>query len=387
MLAERGVKILDEYCSRCVICSSVCPFEAISFNKETGEVSLDIERCQVCGICFSACPSSSIDIAYYKTALLSEYVEKMRKNNLLLMCRGSIIRSDLRENLRKSGVLDDSAHLYVPCVGRIPPEFLLKMMGTGVKRIVIVPCEDDKCRFKVGSNVSVFRLLLLQKLLSQIGLDHDALLVVRGSIKAYINRNRCIGCGNCAYTCPNNAIRIVSPGIAQLDENSCSGCGACVAVCPSLAINLEGFENNLILEAISKYCALINEIRSSGRKPVIAVFYCQWANFPAPDEYRAYAKENIVFFEIPCSSMINPLYVLQAFYGGFDGVLVVACRKGECKFEKGNELAEKHIAALKNLLKQVGLGDRLEICFVSPKYLGEVDAEIKIFMDKITPRI
>ncbi|MEM1989709.1 MAG: 4Fe-4S binding protein, partial [Candidatus Bathyarchaeia archaeon] len=66
MLAENSVRIRNEYCSKCLICSSICPFEAISIDKETGEILLNIEKCQVCGICFSACPSSSIDIAYYK---------------------------------------------------------------------------------------------------------------------------------------------------------------------------------------------------------------------------------------------------------------------------------------------------------------------------------
>ncbi|MEM1507032.1 MAG: hydrogenase iron-sulfur subunit [Candidatus Bathyarchaeia archaeon] len=387
MLTEKSVKIRDEYCSRCIICSSVCPFEAIYLNREAGEVILDIEKCQVCGICFSACPSSSIDIAYYKVALLSKYVEKMRKNNLLLMCRGAIIKPELKESLKKNGVLDDSAQLHVPCVGRIPPEFLLKTIEAGVKKILIVPCEDDKCRFKVGSDINVSRLVLLQKLLSQIGLDYNALSFVRSSIKAYINKYRCIGCGNCAYTCPNRAIKIVSPGVAQLNEAACSGCGACVSVCPSLAINLEGFENNLILETISKYRPLISEVKIRSGSPVVAVFYCHWANFPAPDEYRAHIKESIVFFEIPCSSMISPLYILQAFYEGFDGVLVVACKKGECKFERGNELAERHIVALKNLLRQVNLENRLEICFVSPKYLGEIDNQIKLFMDRIASLI
>ncbi|MCX8170688.1 MAG: hydrogenase iron-sulfur subunit [Candidatus Bathyarchaeota archaeon] len=383
MLNERSVKIRDEYCSRCIICSSICPFEAISFNRESGEVALDIEKCQVCGICFSACPSSSIEIAYYKVALLSEHVEKMRKNNLVLMCRGAIIRPELRESLRKNGALDDWAQLYVPCVSRIPPEFLLKVIEAGVKRILIIPCEDNKCRFKVGSNISVSRFLLLQKLLSQIGLNSDALSFVRSSIKAYINKYRCIGCGNCAYTCPNSAIKIMPPGVAQLDEASCSGCGACVAVCPSLAINLEGFENNLILETISKHRSFISEAKSRGYGPMIAVFYCQWANFPTPDTHRSYVRENIAFFEIPCSSMINPLYVLHAFSEGFDGVLILACKKGECKFERGNELAERHIIALKSLLRQVNLENRLEICFASPKYLGEIDDQIKLFMSKI----
>ena len=40
-----GIQINETYCNVCTICSSVCPFEAISTIKKTGEVKLDIEKC------------------------------------------------------------------------------------------------------------------------------------------------------------------------------------------------------------------------------------------------------------------------------------------------------------------------------------------------------
>ncbi|MEM1581382.1 MAG: hydrogenase iron-sulfur subunit [Candidatus Bathyarchaeia archaeon] len=383
MLAESCIKIRDEYCSKCVICSSTCPFEAISLDKETDKMILDIEKCQVCGICFSACPSSSIELAYYKAALFIDFIKNMRKDNLVLMCKGTVIRPEVRENLKKHGIEDGFIPLYVPCVGRIPPELLLELLALGVRRVAVLSCDEDKCRFKVGSDIGILRFSLLQRLLNQLGFGDDVLTFIRSSIKARINTYRCIGCGNCAYICQYNAIKIAPPGIARIDENTCVGCGACAAVCPALAINLEGFEHDLILETISKLRSLVNEVKTKIGKPVVLVFYCQWANFPPPDKHQSYSEENVVFLEIPCSSMLNPLYVLQAFYSGFDGVLVAACKKGECKFERGNELAERYVIALKRLLKQVNLENKFEICFVSPKYLGEFNAQIKSFIDKI----
>ncbi|MBS7605519.1 4Fe-4S binding protein, partial [Candidatus Bathyarchaeota archaeon] len=32
MLTENPVKLQSEYCSKCLICYSICPFEAISLN-------------------------------------------------------------------------------------------------------------------------------------------------------------------------------------------------------------------------------------------------------------------------------------------------------------------------------------------------------------------
>ena len=61
-----AIKINDDHCGSCTVCISLCPYEAISVNEDTGEVALDIEKCQVCGICSSACPASSIEMIYYK---------------------------------------------------------------------------------------------------------------------------------------------------------------------------------------------------------------------------------------------------------------------------------------------------------------------------------
>lgn len=384
MLAEPCIKIRDEYCSRCFVCSSVCPFEAISYNRETGSMVLDLEKCRVCGICASACPSSSIDIAYYKLPIFTDYAIKERRKSLVLMCKGALIRPEVREYLIKRGIEPDFAPLRVPCVGRIPPALIIQLLKLDVERVALLFCESNKCRFNFGSNIGILRFLLTQRLLSQLGFDYSALTVVRETVKARVNVYRCIGCGNCAFVCPYNAIKIASPGISQIDEGACKGCGACAAVCPALAINMEGFEHDFMLRAIREHYAMIKEVKAKTGKPAVLVLYCQWANFTLPEKRQAYFEDNTAFIEIPCSSMLNPLYVLHAFYSGYDGVLVIACKKGECRFEKGNELAERHTNSIKRLLQLVNLDRRFETHFVSPKYIGEVDVQIKSFIDRIS---
>jgi coenzyme F420-reducing hydrogenase delta subunit len=91
-----------------------------------------------------------------------------------------------------------------------------------------------------------------------------------------------------------------------------------------------------------------------------------------------------MLLELPCSARVDSLHILEALHSGFDGVLVIACEKNECKLENGNEKAEERISSLKKLLAQVNLENRLEICFTSPKYMGELDKNINSFMKRIS---
>ncbi len=47
----------------------------------------------------------------------------------------------------------------------------------------------------------------------------------------------CLGCGDCASVCDNDAICIVN-GIAKVDPRKCVACGLCVAKCPNHIISI-----------------------------------------------------------------------------------------------------------------------------------------------------
>ena len=67
-----------------------------------------------------------------------------------------------------------------------------------------------------------------------------------------------------------------------------------------------------------------------------------------------------------CSGMVDPVYILKAFEGGADGVLVAGCRIGDCHYISGNIKAESMVSRLKVLLRRLGLeDDRLRLQWIS----------------------
>jgi coenzyme F420-reducing hydrogenase delta subunit/NAD-dependent dihydropyrimidine dehydrogenase PreA subunit len=382
-----SVRIDDDFCGRCTVCSSICPFDAIAANAETSEVKLDIEKCQVCGLCSSACPASAIETIYYNDGPLLNYIDKMMQENssdkLVLTCRGSGPSQETIENALQKTRLNGFVPVILPCVGRVPPELLLKALGMGIKNIIVMPCEDDYCRFKNGSIIAERRLLLVRATLNQLGFEPDALTVFKHSIKAHIDSSRCIGCGNCSYTCPYDAITMGTQKVAELNPQACSGCGACAAVCPSLAVGLDGFDHESISQTIRGYGPLIPKIRMKTKKPAILVLSCQWSEFSDFDPGRKHVLDNAVLMGLPCAGRVDDLHVLEAFYSGFDGVLIGACNKNECKLEKGNERAEQRLESLKRLLAEVNLGGRLQVSFVSPRNPEDLNDQIRLFTDEV----
>lgn len=384
---QPSVRIDADHCGRCTVCSSVCPFDAISADVSTAEVKLNIEKCQVCGICSSACPASAIETVYYNVDPLLKHVDRQMRekcsDTLVLTCRGSGPSQKVITSQLEKMQLGDAASVILPCVGRVPPELLLKTLKMGIRKLVAMPCEDEYCRFKDGSMIGTRRLLLIRATLNQLGFEPDTLTVSKRSIKAHVDSSRCIGCGNCGYTCPYDAIMMAVPKVAKLNPEACSGCGACTAVCPALAITLDGFDYESISQTIHDYSLLVPKIRQKTKKSAILVLSCQWGEFSDLDPDQEGLVENAALIGLPCAGRVDDLHVLEGFHLGFDGVLIGACDKDQCKLKEGNEKAEQRIGSLKKLLAEVNLDERLEMCSVSPRNVNDLNDKIRLFTEKL----
>ncbi len=93
--------------------------------------------------------------------------------------------------------------------------------------------------------------------------------------------------------------------------------------------------------------------------PRIVVVYCRNAVSSAAELLEGpYTVKglNAFFAALPCSSKIEPSYLLKILADGADGVLVVACPEGHCRFMVGNVRAEKRVNYVRSLLDKAKMG-------------------------------
>ena len=60
-----------------------------------------------------------------------------------------------------------------------------------------------------------------------------------GSDKAFIDSEKCIGCGSCISQCRFHAVRPEENGTYQIIDYACEGCGVCESVCPAGAVTMK----------------------------------------------------------------------------------------------------------------------------------------------------
>jgi len=85
----------------------------------------------------------------------------------------------------------------------------------------------------------------------------------------------------------------------------------------------------------------------------------------------------VKLIQVPCSSRVDPAFVIKAIFEGADGVFVAGCHPGDCHFIKGNYFTRRKIAALKEMFDVFSMKDKLRLFWVSA-------AEARRFIDKVT---
>ncbi len=86
----------------------------------------------------------------------------------------------------------------------------------------------------------------------------------------------------------------------------------------------------------------------------VYLFYCL-SSFGTVLNYSGHDGE-LKTIPLPCSGKIDTLYLTKAFETGADGVAVVTCPPGECRYLEGNLRARKRAEAVDALLEEIGLG-------------------------------
>ena len=202
----------------------------------------------------------------------------------------------------------------------------------------------------------------------------SSLGVLPGSnfLRAEVNTRICSGCGKCVSVCPYEACQIQKKEeayISTVNKLKCKGCGSCVAVCPNGAVQIPENNSFSMAEMLNKAFEGEIDLRGANKEkkspqvgngsPKVAVFACRWCGLIGADgagKRRISLPTSFRVITVECAARVETNLILKAMSNGIDGVAILGCHLGGCRYQDANYLAARRLDFLRGYLDFLGLG-------------------------------
>lgn len=383
-VGSRDATVGNNYCS--VVCCMAAIKNAQLIKEKNPETDISVHYIDI-----RAC-GAGYEEYYQRTQELGVDFIRGRVAEVLTHGKKAIIRYE--DTLADGGIVEEKCDLVVLSVGLEANSDVgirmrtradgfmqvahpkLRPVEAHTEGIFIAGCASGPKDIQTSVAQGAAAASRIQSLLSRGSLEIDPMSV-------HVNRDKCTGCALCMRVCEFGSIRMVH-GRAVVDELACKGCGSCSAACPEGAIEPHLYTDSQI---VSQTHAL-----KKSEYPLIVAFLCNWCAYACADltgVLRISYPTNIRVIRVMCAGRVNPSFVLEAFKYGADGVLIAGCRIGECHYLHGNEHAAHRIAALADVLAEIGIdARRLKTAWVDAsesERFREIVSEFVDELEKIGP--
>ena len=167
----------------------------------------------------------------------------------------------------------------------------------------------------------------------------------------------CTQCKRCTVECPFGAIDEDERRFPVFNEQRCRRCGTCMGACPVRVISFENYS----VDTVGNQIKAVEIPDEFSEKPRILILACENDAYPALDMaglsrivYSAFVR----IIPVRCLGSVNTIWITDALNSGYDGVMMMGCKKGDdyqCHFVKGSELASYRMSKIGDTLTQMGL--------------------------------
>ncbi|MFX1511123.1 MAG: hydrogenase iron-sulfur subunit [Promethearchaeota archaeon] len=160
----------EEKCTKCEICVTRCPAQAIDLTEKA--VSVDPNSCQGCGLCTSVCPTGAIKLHNLDITTMQHQIQKTAevfKKNLphtplvfSFTCKEcSLAAIDIASETGR--IKKPIIPIVFPCGGRISPIELLTALDAGADAIITTVCAH--CHNAKGETLGLESSQIVRKIL------------------------------------------------------------------------------------------------------------------------------------------------------------------------------------------------------------------------------
>ncbi len=175
-----------EKCKACGLCVKVCPYNAITLNKELKRIEIIEAACGGCGTCAAECPFDALTQNHFTgeqiLAQIDAVTEHEAEKKIVAFCCNwcayagadfaGVSRMQYPPNVRI---------IRTMCSGRVAPKFVEHAFARGAAAVLVAGCHPGDCHYINANQHTEKRVERLWKKMEQQGLKRERLQLLWAS--------------------------------------------------------------------------------------------------------------------------------------------------------------------------------------------------------------
>lgn len=187
LMAKGGVSveaitsvINPELCKGCGLCAKVCPYHAITLDKEKKKAETIEAACAGCGTCGAECPFNAITMRHFTDEQIYAQIDALTENNadkkiLAFCCNWCSYAGADFAGVSRMQYPPQVRIIRTMCSGRVSPKFVKYALGKGIGMVLVAGCHLGDCHYINANYQTKKRVEKLWEELEKKGLDKNKL--------------------------------------------------------------------------------------------------------------------------------------------------------------------------------------------------------------------
>jgi len=178
--------IYPEKCKACGLCIKVCPYNAITWNKDLKQISIIEAACGGCGTCAAECPFGALTQSHFTdeqiTAQIDALTEHDADKKIVAFCCNwcSYAGADFA-GVSRMQYPPNVRIIRTMCSGRVAPKFVERAFARGAAAVMVTGCHLGDCHYINANYQTQKRVERLWKKMEQSGLNKERLQLLWAS--------------------------------------------------------------------------------------------------------------------------------------------------------------------------------------------------------------
>jgi heterodisulfide reductase subunit A len=175
-----------EKCKACGLCVKVCPYNAITLNKDLKRIEVIEAACGGCGTCAAECPFDALTQNHFTDEQIMAQIDAVTEQDadkkiVAFCCNWCAYAGADFAGVSRMQYPPNVRIIRTMCSGRIAPKFVERAFARGAATVLVAGCHPGDCHYINANYYTQKRVERLWKKMEQNGLAKERLQLLWAS--------------------------------------------------------------------------------------------------------------------------------------------------------------------------------------------------------------